>query len=62
MEEIDSSRFFRVYDNIPITARKELIVIVENEPISWDVAYKEIQGKTMLGIKIFKNLVELDFI
>ncbi|MBN2095391.1 MAG: hypothetical protein JW727_05055 [Candidatus Aenigmarchaeota archaeon] len=62
MEEMDSSRFFRVYDNIPITARKELVLIVDDKPVSWDIAYIEIEAKTPLGAKIFKKLVELDFI
>ena len=59
---VNSDRFFRVYDNIPINTRKELIVIIDDKPITWDIAYKEIKNESSLGYKIFNKLVKLKFI
>ena len=59
---VNSDIFFRVYDNIPINTRKELVVIIEDKPITWDIAYKEIKNETHLGNKIFNKLVKLKFI
>jgi len=59
---VNSDRFFRVYDNIPINTRKELIVIIDDKPITWDIAYKEIKNESSLGYKIFNELVKLKFI
>ena len=32
---VNSDRFFRVYDNIPINTRKELIVIIDDKPMKY---------------------------
>ncbi len=59
---VNSDIFFRVYYNIPINTRKELIVIIDDKPITWDIAYKEIKNESSLGYKIFNELVKLKFI
>ena len=55
-------RFFKVYANIPINLRKEIILVIDEKPISWDVAYLEIKGNTVIGQKILKKLSELKII
>ena len=55
-------RFFKVYANIPINLRKEVILVIDEKPISWDVAYLEIKGNTVIGQKILKKLSELKII
>lgn len=55
-------RFIKVYSNLPINVRKEIIVIIDGEPISWQVAHNEIKHNTKLGDRILAKLVELDFI
>lgn len=62
MGEVDASRFFTVYDNIPINSRKELVLLIDGQPVSWEVAYNEIKNRTQLGYKILEMLVKLDFI
>ncbi len=42
--------------------RGEIIVVLEGEPITWSVAYKEISNETEKGKEIFKKLVELKII
>ncbi len=55
-------RFMKVYSNIPINLRKEIILVVDDQPITWNVAYIEIKDNTPLGKKILQKLVELEII
>ncbi len=49
--------FLKVYSNLPIGLRKETILVLDKEgPISWEVAYQEIENKTRLGDHILKKL------
>ena len=55
-------KFIKVYSNLPIDIRKEIILLIEGKPISWDVAYIEIEKETTLGKEILRKLLELGFI
>ena len=54
--------FIKIYSNLPINLRKEIIVIIDDKPISWDVAYFEIKANTSLGEKILNKLAALKII
>lgn len=56
-------RFLKLYSNLPINLRKDIILVLDEKgPISWDVAYLEVENKTKLGEKILKKLDELKII
>lgn len=57
------SDFLRVYSNIPLPLRKE-IIYVENEtgPLSWDVVFIEVENETALGAKILDKLKAMEII
>lgn len=55
-------RFFKVYANLPLNLREEIIVVVIDEPISWRIAYLEISADTKLGKIILKKLEALEVI
>jgi hypothetical protein len=56
-------KFLKVYSNLPINLRKEIIVVLDEEgPITWDVAYIEIENGTKLGDKILKKLSQMGII
>lgn len=57
-----AERFFKVYANLPIEERKLTVVVIEKEPISWDLAHEEIKNNTKRGEKILKTLTGLDLI
>lgn len=60
---MDKARFLRVYANLPIASRNEIILVLDDRgPITWNVAYLEISQETKLGEIIFKKLVEFNFI
>jgi len=55
--------FFRFYANLPIGIRREVVLVLDEQgPITWEVAYKEIKENTELGKIILQKLVELKFI
>ncbi|VVB61404.1 Uncharacterised protein [uncultured archaeon] len=55
-------RFLKIYANIPLNLRKEIILVLDNEPITWNVAYVEVFNKTDKSKKILKKLEELNLI
>ena len=60
LKEVD--RFFRVYSGVPTSERKLPIVVIDNKPINWDLAYEEIKNETKVGEKILKILIDLEII
>jgi len=55
--------FFDIYANMPLNLRREIILVLEEKgPISWDVAYIEINNNTKLGKLILKKLEEMGVI
>ena len=57
-----SERFFMVYSEVPIDERKSVVVVIDNEPISWNIAYQEIKNNTERGEKILNILKKLEII
>ncbi len=56
-------RFLKVYANLPLNIRKEIIVVLDKAgPISWDIAYLEVENKTKVGEIIMKKLDKLRII
>ena len=62
MSEDKISKFLVLHSNLPLNIRKEIIAVVKNEPISWNVAYLEIKGATEKGKEILEKLAELKII
>jgi len=60
---MDKARFLKVYSNLPINLRDDIVLVLERKgPITWNVAYIEINNETALGKLICTKLVELKFI
>jgi len=64
-------RFLRVYANLPLNTRKEVILMLEEksergevikQPITWEVAYLEVRNNTSRSEKILEKLDELKLI
>lgn len=58
--------FFKVYSNLPLDLRKEIILTIKDEagykPITWNVAFNEIQNDTKIGKEILKKIVDFGLI
>jgi len=55
-------KFYKVFANLPLNLREEIVVVVNNEPVSWRVAKLEIDNDTSLGKKILEKLEALKII
>ena len=55
-------KFLRAYANLPLNTRKEIILVLEEQPITWEVAYLEVKNNTSTSEKILKKLEELGII
>lgn len=55
-------RFLKIYADIPLNLRKEIILVLDKEPLTWNVAYVEIVNNTQKSEKILKKLKELKII
>ena len=55
-------RFLKIYADLPLGLRGEIILVLEGQPISWNVAYVEVYSNTEKSIKILKKLEEIGII
>lgn len=55
-------KFLKIYSSLPMGVRKEIVLILEEKPIIWDVAYIEINQDTKLGEIILEKLKTLELI
>lgn len=55
-------RFTFVYSNLPLQERKMPVLVIDKQPITWEMAYREIKEKTILGKRIGGKLIKLGII
>ena len=56
-------RFIKIYSNLPLGIRQEIILVLEDgKPITWNAAYVEVEAKTPLSEKILEKLEKLKII
>ena len=60
--EMSREKFLRSYANVPLNLREDIILVFENMPITWNVAYLEISQNTKNAEKILAGLKELGLI
>jgi len=53
------TRFLQTYANLPLNQRSEIIVVIDDEPLTWNVAKIEIENDTKKGREILEKLVKL---
>lgn len=55
-------RFYKIYTNLPLNVRDEVVFVIDNEPVTWKVARLEIDGDTQLSHVILEKLAALGII
>lgn len=55
-------QFLRIYANLPLNVREEIVCVIEDKPITWNVAYLEVRADTKLGKDILRKLSDLEII
>ena len=56
------SRFVKVYNNLPLVERDLAAVVINDEAITWKLAYNEIKEDTEMGKVIQAELERLELI
>ncbi|MBI5635417.1 hypothetical protein HY993_00445 [Candidatus Micrarchaeota archaeon] len=54
--------FLKIYANIPLAFRDEIIVLLDNKPLTWNAAYVEVVNGTRVSQDILRKLNELKII
>lgn len=55
-------RFLKVYANIPLNVREEIILVLDEKPITWNAAYVEVKNDTGNSKRILEALVKMELI
>ena len=50
------ARFLKAYANLPEPEMEQVVIIIDDKPISWSKANKEVSDKTPLGDKILEKM------
>jgi len=63
-QKIDArERFLRAYSNLPLNARREIIVVLGEEgPVTWEAAYLEVKNDSEKAKEILGKLEKLNLI
>lgn len=51
------AEFLKVYANLPLGLREEIVVIVDGKPMTWNAAYVEVENDTDKSKEILDKLV-----
>jgi hypothetical protein len=63
MSSGNKEKFIKIYANLPIGIRQEIVLVLDdNRPITWDVAYNEVNANTSLSSVILEKLIKLEII
>lgn len=56
------AKFLKVYSNLPLGVREEVVVVIDGEPLSWKVAQLEIEQNTKKGNEVLDQLNKLQIL
>lgn len=56
------TKFRNAYANLPLGLRKEIIVIIDSEPMTWNAASIEVENDTDKGNEILEKLTQLNIL
>ena len=57
-------RFLQVYSTLPLGVRKEIVAVLAGPigPVSWEVAYIEVENDSPLGLEVLERLASMQII
>lgn len=56
------TKFYQSYANLPLELRSEICLVIDGEPITWNVAKLEIDNNTTKGNEILQKLFDLEIL
>jgi hypothetical protein len=59
---MDISRFLKVYANLPARLRDQIVIVIDDTPMTWNAVYLELRGESELGKRILDKLIKMEVI
>lgn len=56
------ARFLQIYANLPLNQRNEIVVVIDDEPLTWNAIKIEIENDTPKGKEILEKLVKMEIL
>lgn len=56
------AQFLKIFANLPLGSRDETVVVVDNQPLTWNVANLEIENDTQKGKEILEMLIKMEIL
>ena len=56
------ARFLQIYANLPLNQRNEIVVVIDDEPLTWNAVKIEIENDTPKGKEILEKLVKMEIL
>ncbi len=56
------AKFLKVYANLPLGVREEVVIVIGGEPLSWKAAQLEVEQNTQKGKEILEQLNKLQIL
>lgn len=56
------TKFRNIYANLPLSLRNEIIVVIDDEPLTWNATNIEVENDTKKGKEILDKLIKLGII
>ena len=56
------AHFYRVYSNLPLGVRDEIVVVVDGEPMTWKAVRLEVDNNTDKGQTALQQLYDMQII
>ena len=58
MEDL-KAKFSKIYANLPLGVREEIVIVIDSEPLSWKATNLEVEQGTKKGKEILEQLSKL---
>jgi hypothetical protein len=59
---MDISRFLKIYANLPDRLKAQIVVVIDDKPMTWNAVYLELKEESELGKRILNKLIEMEVI
>lgn len=56
------TKFLSIYANLPLPVRNEVVVVIDHEPLTWNIVMLEVENKTQKGEQALDILQKLKII
>jgi len=56
------TKFLQIYANLPLNQRNEIIVVIDNEQLTWNAVKIEVENDTPKAKEILEKLIKMGII